>query len=325
MASQRIVSTAIQPLDDISREIAARLREFEAALRVVDALRAVVGASEFADRRGDALLKHLLRAEPRARASGAPSSSPADAPSPSAAPVDLPSRTLEALPVLVIATAAYRGRDQVGVVGLTADGQKRVVTFQDGSTADPVAMDMLVRELERRSLSPRLCITDGGSALDREIADSFPSCLIAHADPYVERAVLSHLADGPAQAVKTRLRAAFDLPGRQAEAELMAILADLRGRAPGTYQTLSRHLEHVLALRRLDIPGVLERSLRRGALVATCAHEARALGRRHTPAGQDLLYGVEAWEATTRRLIGHEHLPSLFAALSRPPAERRVV
>src|SRR5579875_2477869 len=98
----------------------------------------------------------------------------------------------------------------------------------------------------------------------------------------------------------------------------MAILGDLRGRAPGTYQTLSRHLDGVLALRRLDIPRVLERSLCRGALVATCAREARALGRHHAPAGQDpLLYGVEAWEASTRRLIGHEHVPSLLLALSR--------
>jgi len=326
LASQRAVSTGSQQFDDISREIAARLREFEAALRVVDALRAVVGAGGPQDGRGDALLRHLLGAEPKARVSGAPSSSSAGAPSASAAPLDLASRTLEALPVLVIATAAYCGRDQVGVVGLTADGRKRVVTFQDGSTADPVAMDILVRELERRSPSPRLCVTDGGGALDREIADSFPACLIAHADPYVERAVLSHLADGPAQEVKTRLRAAFGLTGSEAEAALMTILAELKGRAPGTYQTLSRHLEGVLALRRLDIPRVLERSLSRGALVATCAHEARALGRRHAPAGQDpLLYGVEAWEATTRRLIGHEHLRSLLLALSRRPDERRVV
>lgn len=68
-------------------------------------------------------------------------------------------------------------------------------------------MDNLCLALEARELSPRLCVTDGGLALDREVADSFPACLIAHADPYVEPAVLSHLADGPAQAVKARLRA----------------------------------------------------------------------------------------------------------------------
>lgn len=214
----------------------------------------------------------------------------------------------------------------MGVLGLTADGRKRVVTFVEGSTADPLAMDGLCRALELRALSPHLCVTDGGGALDREIADSFRACLVAHADPYVEQAVLSHLADGPAQAVKTRLRTALACSGGDAEAALTALLADLRPRAPGTYQTLSRHMEPVLALRRLGVERVLERSLSRGAIVATCAQEARTLGRRHAPAGEEpLRFGVERWETATRRMIGHEHLPALFAALSRGAEERRVV
>jgi hypothetical protein len=240
-------------------------------------------------------------------------------------PVDLGSRELGSLPVLVIATTPYRGRDQVGVVGLSTDGQKRVVVFQEGSTADPVAMDNLCRTLEARALMPRVCVTDGGLALDREVSDAFPACLIAHADPYVERAVLSHLADGPAQAAKARLRAALDKTGGEAEAALTSVIADMRSSAPGAYQTLSRHLDGMLALRRLGIPRVLERSLSRGAIVATCAQEARSLGRRYAPAGQDPLpYGVEAWEAQTRRLIGHEDLSALFAALARRAEERQV-
>lgn len=317
-------------LDDISREISARLKEFEATLHVVDALRTVLDDGGLADARvgrGDALLRRLLGADQAcgvARTPAMPASGP-DGPRASQPSVDLAARPLEALPVLVIATAPYRGRDQVGVVGLTADGRKRVVAFQEGSTADPVAMDNLCLSLGQRSLSPYLCITDGGGALDREIADTFRACLVAHADPYVERAVLSHLADGPAQAVKARLRDAFGHTGREAEAALMVILADLRGRAPGTYQTLSRHMEGVLSLRRLGLPRRLERSLSRGAIVATCAQQARTLGRRHAPAGEDpLRYGVEAYEAATRRLIGHEHLPALLAALARKVQERRV-
>jgi hypothetical protein len=89
----------------------------------------------------------------------------------------------------------YRSHDQVGVVGLAADGQKRVVSFTEGSTADPVAMDTLVRELERRTPSPRLCITDGGGALDREIADSFPTCLVAHADVIQDPTVADAMPD----------------------------------------------------------------------------------------------------------------------------------
>ena len=299
----------------------ARLKEFEAALRVIDALRGVWddGGS------GDALLRRLLGGEAAALPSKASKLREDAVPVAGGQRVDLGSRALEPLPLLVIATTPYRGRDQVGVVGLTADGQKRVVMFREGSTADPVAMDNLCRALEARALVPRLCVTDGGLALDREVSDSFPTCLIAHADPYVERAVLSHLADGPAQAVKARLRAAFEQTGGEAEAALTALVADMRPRAPGTYQTLSRHLGGVLALRRLGIPRVLERSLSRGAIVATCAQEARALGRRQAPAGEDpLLYGVEAWEAATRRLIGHGHLPALFEALARRAEQRQV-
>jgi len=301
--------------------VGARLKEFEAALRVIDALR---GAWDDGGS-GDALLRRLLGGEAAALPSKESKLREDAVPVVGGQPIDLGSRALEPLPLLVIATTPYRGRDQVGVVGLTADGQKRVVMFREGSTADPVAMDNLCRALEARALVPRLCVTDGGLALDREVSDSFPTCLIAHADPYVERAVLSHLADGPAQAVKARLRAAFEQTGGEAEAALTALVADMRPRAPGTYQTLSRHLGGVLALRRLGIPRVLERSLSRGAIVATCAQEARALGRRQAPAGEDpLLYGVEAWEAATRRLIGHGHLPALFEALARRAEQRQV-
>lgn len=87
--------------------------------------------------------------------------------------------------------------------------------------------------------------------------------------------------------MKARLRAALEQAGGEAETALAVLVADMRPRAPGTYQTLSRHLEGVLALRRLGIPRVLERSLSRGAVVATCAQEARVLGRRHAPAGED--------------------------------------
>ena len=314
-------SAARQQLEDVSREVGARLKEFEAALRVIDALRGAVddGGS------GDALLRRLLGGEVASPSSKALKRASEPVPVVGGQRVDLGSRELGPLPVLVIATTPYRGRDQVGVVGLTADGQKRVVMFREGSTADPVAMDHLYRAMEARALSPRLCVTDGGLALDREVADSFPACLIAHADPYVERAVLSHLADGPAQAVKARLRAALDKTGGDAEAALTALVADMRPRAPGTYQTLSRHLGGVLAVRRLGIPRPLERSLSRGAVVATCAQQARALGRRHAPAGEDpLLYGVEGWEAATRRLIGHEHLPVLFEALARQAEQLQV-
>ena len=171
----------------------ARLREFEAALRVIDALR---GAWDDGGS-GDALLRRLLGGEAAAPSDKA-SKRPSDpVPVVGGQPVDLTLREPGPLPVLVIATTPYRGRHQVGVVGLTADGQKRVVIFREGSTADPVAMDHLCRALETRALMPRLCVTDGGLALDRKVSDSFPACLIAHADPYVERAVLSHLADGP--------------------------------------------------------------------------------------------------------------------------------
>ena len=321
MADQRVSGWAAQRLEDVSREVGARLKEFEAALRVIDALR---GAWDDGGP-GDALLRRLLSGEEAALPSKASKVRGDAMRVVGGQRVDLGSRELGPLPVLVIATTPYRGRDQVGAVGLTADGQKRVVVFREGSTADPVAMDNLCRALEARALSPRLCVTDGGLALDREVSDSFPACLITHADPYVERAVLSHLADGPAQAVKARLRAALDKTGGEAEAALTALVADMRPRAPGTYQTLSRHLGGVLALRRLGIPRVLERSLSRGAIVATCAQEARSLGRRHTPPGEDpLLYGVEAWEAATRRLIGHAHLPALFEALARRAEERQV-
>jgi hypothetical protein len=320
LADQRGSSAAAQRLEEVSREVGARLKEFEAALRVIDALR---GAWDDGGS-GDALLRRLLGGEASAPSSKASKRQDDPVPVMGGQPVDLGSRELEPLPVLVIATTSYRGSDQVGVVGVTADGQKRVVVFRAGSTADPVAMDTLCRALEARALSPRLCVTDGGLALDRELADSFPACLIAHADSYVERAVLSHLADGPAQAVKARLRAALDKAGGEAEAALTALVADMRPRAPGTYQTLSRHLDGLLALRRLGIARRLERSLSRGAVVATCAQEARALGRRQTPPGEDpILYGVEGWEAATRRLIGHEHLPALFEALARRSKTRQ--
>lgn len=96
----------------MSREVGARLKEFEAALRVIDALRGVVddGGS------GDSLLRRLLGVEaatPSGRAAKAREEALAVV---GGQRVDLASRALEPLPVPVIATTPYRGRDQVGVV-----------------------------------------------------------------------------------------------------------------------------------------------------------------------------------------------------------------
>lgn len=197
MADQRGSSAAAQQLEDVSREVGARLNEFEAALRVIDALR---GAWDDGGS-GDALLRRLLGGETAALPSKSPKRRDNRMPVVGGQSVELELRELGPLPVLVIAATPYRSSDQVGVVGLTADAVKHVVMFREGSTADPVAMDHLCRALEARALVPRLCVTDGGLALDREVLDSFPTCPIAHADPYVERAVLSHLTDRPAQVV----------------------------------------------------------------------------------------------------------------------------
>ena len=210
----------------VSREGAHR-KEFEAALRVIDPLR---GAWDDGGS-GHALLRRLLGGNP------AEPSGKASKPRQDAVAVVVASRRSRIAGARAAARAGdrdhpYRGRDQVGVVGVSQEGQKRVVLFQEGSTADPVAMDNLCRTLEARALMPRLCVTDGGLALDREVSDSFPTFLIAHADPYVERAVLFCLADGPAQEVKARLRAALDKTGDEAKAALTALLADLRMHAP---------------------------------------------------------------------------------------------
>ena len=94
---------------------------------------------------GDALLRRLLGGDQVPPSGKASKPQVAPLPTPGGQPVDLGSRALEPLPVLLIVTSPYRGRDQVGVVGLTADGRKRVVSFTEGSTADPVAMDNLSR------------------------------------------------------------------------------------------------------------------------------------------------------------------------------------
>jgi len=224
--------------------------------------------------------------------------------------------------VVVFAGPVSLGRTLV--VGLSTEGKRRILGLFRGTCADALAMKAAVDDLYTRGLGVRegpdlLWVTDGSRAIEEAVRQAWTGARIALCRTTLEDHVLHAVSEASRSSVRRTLRGAFaqgDL--REAEASLAALERRLTDAFPGASEILARGRQASILLKGFGLPPVLERHLATLATVRTADAQARALGRPHTPAGEDSLpYGVEAWEKATRRVVGYEHMPALVEALSR--------
>ncbi|AMV34967.1 Transposase, Mutator family [Pirellula sp. SH-Sr6A] len=224
-------------------------------------------------------------------------------------------------------------KDQTAVVALGIDneGNKHVLDFVLGTSENiEVSRDLMSRIVRRGfACSHRLYVVlDGSDALRGAVKESFTDCVVQRCLVHKERNIKGKLSKrhwGELSRLFTRIRSVQGIgAAEEVFKELKSFLKPINAEA---YKSLQEAGEDLLALQRLNVPNTLHRSL-----LSTNAIENSFLNTRRKidrvtrfraetdQASRWLSYALLEAEKGFRKIAGHQSLPALIAALSRPEA-----
>jgi transposase-like protein len=140
------------------------------------------------------------------------------------------------------------------------------LSLVEGSTENTTLVTELIVGLRERGLDvtkPILVVLDGSKALRRAVLDVFDRPVIARCQPHKIRNVQDRLPEKLRSVVASRMRRAYHTDSAlAAEAELVALAAELDRTHPGAAASLREGLAETLTVLRLAIPPTLARTLR---------------------------------------------------------------
>jgi len=220
-------------------------------------------------------------------------------------------------------------------VGVDAGGHKHVLGLREGATENAVVAQALLEDLVGRGLDPKrryLFVVDGAKALRCAIDTVFG------ADQPVQRCrnhklrnVVGHLPEDQHEQAKATLRAAFKLDAKEGTAKLEQYASWLEHQWPDAAASLREGLDEMFPINRLGLPSVLRRCLGTTNIIDNGHSAARDRMRRvknWQSGSMALRWTAAAFDAASkgfRRIMGHEHLWMLKAALEEPAKDRSLV
>jgi transposase-like protein len=215
-------------------------------------------------------------------------------------------------------------------LGINAQGEKRVLGFQVGSSENKEVCRDLLSSLNRRGLKPPegrylFAVLDGSEALKQALLEVYPDTLIQRCLVHKERNLQGYLSKrhwGELARLFQRLR---KCQGKeQAEEVAEEIEGFLSNKNAGAKASWAEAGEELLALPRLDVTNVLHRSL----LSTNCIENIFKNLRQHIgkvcrwrestdQADRWMASGLILVSKGFNRIVGHKHLPELIEALER--------
>jgi putative transposase len=215
----------------------------------------------------------------------------------------------------------------VVAMGITIDGQKRILGLREGATENAVLVGDLLDELVERGLEicPRtLFVLDGSKALRRGVENVFGKrAVVQRCIIHKERNVLSYLPPELHADARRRLRAAWGMQGHDdALKALRTVLAWLKKLNESAAASLKEGFEETLTVHRLGVTGTLRRTLVttnpiESAFDTVKRHAHRV--KRWNGASMVMRWagtGLVVAEQQFRRVKGHAALPQLIEALA---------
>jgi putative transposase len=211
-------------------------------------------------------------------------------------------------------------------LGITEQGEKRVLGIHEGATENATACRTLLAKLQERGLQfgrSMLFVIDGAKALRTAIAAvAGEHALVQRCQVHKRRNVLEHLPEKRRPMVEQALHEAHqDTDADRAERKLRALAARLREAHPSAAASIEEGLEETLTVARLGLKDALRRTLATTNPVENVVGRIRVVGRRVTRwrSGSMVLrwVGAAVVEASRgfRRIKGHGQLPFLIATL----------
>ena len=220
-------------------------------------------------------------------------------------------------------------------VGVDAAGNKHVLGLREGATENAVVAVALLEDLVGRGLDPkrrRLFVVDGAKALRSAIGTAFGGDQpVQRCRNHKLRNVVGHLPEDQHEQAKATLRAAFKLDAKEGAGKLEQYASWLEREWPDAAASLREGLEEMFTINRLGLPSVLRRCLGTTNIIDNGHSAARDRMRRvknWQSGSMALRWTAAAFDAASkgfRRIMGHEHLWMLKAALDEPARDRSLV
>lgn len=178
-------------------------------------------------------------------------------------------RRLEGLDVVAVFLdgKAFAEEQIVLAVGITVQGEKKLLGFVQTATENEVVCRQFLQGLVDRGLSVEnglLLVIDGGKGLRKAISSVLgKKTPVQRCQWHKRENVVSHLPKSRQARVRKRLKAAQELPDyEKAKAELMKIHAELKETNESAAASLLEGLEETLTLQKLGLARELGRSFK---------------------------------------------------------------
>lgn len=230
--------------------------------------------------------------------------------------------------VIFIDGKEYAGETMVVALGITEQGEKRLLGLRQGATENAEVVTSLLEDLRERGLDtsrPILFVLDGAKALHAGVKRVFGKhAVIQRCQVHKARNVKAHVPEKHHDQLATQLSAAYhETNYERALAKLTATAAWLARLSPDAAASLREGLEETLTVVKLGLPELLRRTLSttnpvESALSVAAKVTARVkrwrdgdMRERWCTAG--LLRAEEGF----RRVKGHKQMHLLLKALDR--------
>lgn len=220
-------------------------------------------------------------------------------------------------------------------VGVDAQGHKHMLGLREGATENAVVAKALLEDLVARGLDParrRLFVIDGAKALRTAIDAVFGGDTpVQRCRNHKVRNVTGYLPKDQHEQAKATLKAAFKLDAKEGMAQIEQYATWLEREHPGAAASIREGLEEMFTINRLGLPSKLRRCLGTTNLIDNGHSAARDRMRRvksWQSGSMALRWTAAAFDAASkgfRRIMGHEHLWMLKAALDEPARDRSLV
>jgi len=172
----------------------------------------------------------------------------------------------ETIPVLLIDGVVLGDYTAIVTMGITSDGQKLVMGVRIGSTENAQVCRDLLTDLVDRGLKYNdgiLAVIDGSKALRRALKDVFGQhVLIQRCQVHKMRNILDYLPKYKREWMKRKLKKAWTSEtADEAIRNLRSLATSIQREHPDAAASLREGLEETVTILRLDIPGLLQKSL----------------------------------------------------------------
>lgn len=151
-----------------------------------------------------------------------------------------------------------QGHHVISVLGLTADGQKRVLGLREGSSESGEVCAELLRDLRKRGLDVGqgfLAVIDGGKGLASALKEVFGNrVLIQRCRAHKLRNVLEKVPERERETLKAEIQRAWASDAKQAKRMLLLTAANLERRHPPAASSLREGLAETLTCNELGLP-----------------------------------------------------------------------